>query len=218
MSPLSTNRAEVRRALATALRAIRRRRRLSAAEVARAMPMALRSYQALENGEGPLGLDRLHRFAEVTDCDVVALVVAASLGAPDLAIHCADNKFMTHLALRALDVDEAAGEDLERLTASLALGPLDRAVAELTAAARREPPPGRPVVSEPRAVEGLLTTRQRECLEWAQAGKSSSDIGLILGLSRRTVDEHLGDALDRLGVRTRVQAVAAAIKLGLLRG
>ncbi|MDP1875195.1 MAG: helix-turn-helix transcriptional regulator [Phenylobacterium sp.] len=64
--------------------------------------------------------------------------------------------------------------------------------------------------------ESLLTHRQLECLRWAQAGKSSNDIGVILGISHRTVDCHIAEACARLEVRTRVQAVSQAIELGLL--
>ena len=60
-----------------------------------------------------------------------------------------------------------------------------------------------------------LTRRQRECLAWVEQGKSSTDIGAILGLSPETVNEHVGEACRRLGVRTRVQAVVAARARGL---
>lgn len=53
-----------------------------------------------------------------------------------------------------------------------------------------------------------LTTRQRECLRLAALGLTSSGIGDKLGLSPRTVDEHVMAACNVLGVRTRVQAVA----------
>jgi DNA-binding CsgD family transcriptional regulator len=56
----------------------------------------------------------------------------------------------------------------------------------------------------------------RECLYWASQGKSSVDIGRILKLSPRTVDEHIRGACRRFGVRTRVQAVARAVELRLL--
>ena len=62
----------------------------------------------------------------------------------------------------------------------------------------------------------MLTTRQLECLYWVMAGKSSTDIAAILGISRHTVDEHIAAACRRLGVRTRTQAVAEALRLGLL--
>lgn len=60
-----------------------------------------------------------------------------------------------------------------------------------------------------------LTRRQRECLTWVEQGKSSSDIGVILGLSPETINEHVGEACRRLGVRTRIQAVVTARAQGL---
>jgi len=61
-----------------------------------------------------------------------------------------------------------------------------------------------------------LRPRQVECLAWARQGKSSADIGRILGISGRTVDEHIAHACEVLEVRTRVQAVARAVQLGVL--
>jgi DNA-binding CsgD family transcriptional regulator len=65
-------------------------------------------------------------------------------------------------------------------------------------------------------VHAMLDKQYRACLEWSRRGKSSADIGKILGLSPRTVDEHFAIACKALGVRTRVQAVAMALSLGLL--
>jgi DNA-binding CsgD family transcriptional regulator len=62
-----------------------------------------------------------------------------------------------------------------------------------------------------------LTARQLECLRWAEEGKSARDIGTILGISARTVEEHLAAACCALGVRTRVQAVVKGRRLGFLR-
>ncbi|MBB5746542.1 helix-turn-helix domain-containing protein [Brevundimonas variabilis] len=53
-----------------------------------------------------------------------------------------------------------------------------------------------------------LSPRQVECLELAATGLTSAEIGRRLGVSSRTVDEHLLTACRVLGVRTRVQAVA----------
>ncbi len=61
-----------------------------------------------------------------------------------------------------------------------------------------------------------VSARQLECLFWVQEGKSSNDIGVILGISGRTVEGHLQQACLLLGVRTRVQAVLRARELGLL--
>lgn len=62
----------------------------------------------------------------------------------------------------------------------------------------------------------VLSRRQVECLSWAEAGKSARDTGQILGISQRTVEKHLEQAYEILGVRTRIQAVVRARQLGLL--
>lgn len=61
-----------------------------------------------------------------------------------------------------------------------------------------------------------LRPRQIECLIWAEKGKSARDTGQILGISQRTVEKHLEQACQSLGVRTRIQAVVRARQLGLL--
>lgn len=61
-----------------------------------------------------------------------------------------------------------------------------------------------------------ITNRQLECLYWVQHGKSATDIGVILGISGRVVEEHLLKICRHLGVRTRFQAVLAARAMGLL--
>jgi LuxR family quorum-sensing system transcriptional regulator CciR len=61
-----------------------------------------------------------------------------------------------------------------------------------------------------------LSPRERECLEWVSRGKSSSDIGAILGLSPRTVDSYLEKACGKLRVRTRIEAVAVSVRRGLI--
>lgn len=59
-----------------------------------------------------------------------------------------------------------------------------------------------------------VTRRQLECLRWAAAGKSATDIGEILGISARTVEDHLAKVCEHLEVRTRVQAIVRASELG----
>ena len=62
-----------------------------------------------------------------------------------------------------------------------------------------------------------LTPRETECLKWAAAGKSEWEISQILGISEHTAERHLLNAKTRLGAVNRVQAVAEAIRLGLIR-
>jgi len=68
----------------------------------------------------------------------------------------------------------------------------------------------------PEPVEPQLSPRQIECLRLAAAGHTSSEIAARLGLSFRTVDQYVSEACARLKVRNRTQAVAKAVKLGLL--
>lgn len=75
------------------------------------------------------------------------------------------------------------------------------------------------LLAEP-AVEGSsgprLTVRQSECLRWVRDGKTAWEIGAILNISARTVEEHLAKACEALNVRTRVQAVVEAARRRLI--
>ncbi|HEX7929838.1 MAG TPA: helix-turn-helix transcriptional regulator [Sphingomicrobium sp.] len=82
-----------------------------------------------------------------------------------------------------------------------------RTVHELHGSAPAAPDPDRAV---------SLSPRQIECLYWVQEGKSSRDIGVILGVSHRIVERHVFRACQKLGVRTRLQAVIRARSLGLI--
>ena len=69
---------------------------------------------------------------------------------------------------------------------------------------------------EPAAPAALLSPREQECLEWVSRGKSSADIGTILSLSPRTVDSYLEKVCSKFRVRTRIEAVAAAVRQGII--
>lgn len=55
-----------------------------------------------------------------------------------------------------------------------------------------------------------LSKRQRECLNWAQYGKSNREIAEILRLSEHTVKDYMDAAKNVLGVNTRIEAVIRA--------
>jgi DNA-binding CsgD family transcriptional regulator len=59
-----------------------------------------------------------------------------------------------------------------------------------------------------------LTARERECLKWAAEGKSDWEIGKILNVSRKTINFHIERAKRKLGVRTRIQAIACVFSYG----
>ncbi|MCA3183985.1 MULTISPECIES: response regulator transcription factor [unclassified Cupriavidus] len=62
----------------------------------------------------------------------------------------------------------------------------------------------------------VLSEREIETLSWSARGKTSAEIATILGLSKRTVDFHMDNARDKLGVATRVEAVVRAAREGLI--
>lgn len=69
---------------------------------------------------------------------------------------------------------------------------------------------------ETRREEIGLTKRELECLKWVADGKSEWEIGAILSISEHTADKHLSNARRKLRAVTGAQAVARALKLGLL--
>jgi LuxR family quorum sensing-dependent transcriptional regulator len=66
------------------------------------------------------------------------------------------------------------------------------------------------------APKAVLTNRQQEVLTWVAVGKSAWETGKILRISSRTVEEHARLVLAKLGAVNRTQAVAIAIRDGLI--
>lgn len=56
-----------------------------------------------------------------------------------------------------------------------------------------------------------VTQREAEVLLWIARGKSNRDIGEILGLSPRTVNKHLEQIYQKLGVENRASAAIVAL-------
>lgn len=61
---------------------------------------------------------------------------------------------------------------------------------------------------------GKLSEREREVLAWTAAGRRQADIAATLGLSERTVENHLRRIRLRLGASTTAQAIRIAIRKG----
>lgn len=66
------------------------------------------------------------------------------------------------------------------------------------------------------AVPELLSEKERECLIWVAAGKTAWETAVILGRSKRTVEFHLGNAIEKLGASNKVHAAVLAVRRGLL--
>jgi LuxR family transcriptional regulator, quorum-sensing system regulator BjaR1 len=61
-----------------------------------------------------------------------------------------------------------------------------------------------------------VTPREVECLKWAAEGKTEWEISEILSISEHTADKHLSNARRKLGAANCAQAVANAIRWGLI--
>jgi LuxR family transcriptional regulator of spore coat protein len=61
-----------------------------------------------------------------------------------------------------------------------------------------------------------LSDREVACLHWSSLGKTSWETGHILGMAERTVNFHIRNACQKLGVNNRRAAVAIALWRGLL--
>jgi DNA-binding CsgD family transcriptional regulator len=61
-----------------------------------------------------------------------------------------------------------------------------------------------------------VTRRESQVLGWIAEGKSDWAIGRILNISGKTVNFHVENAKRKFGVCTRVQAVVAAMREGVI--
>ncbi len=57
-----------------------------------------------------------------------------------------------------------------------------------------------------------LTSREIEVLQWVARGKSAWEIGEILLITKRTVDQHVHSTVRKMGAANRIHAVALAIR------
>jgi DNA-binding CsgD family transcriptional regulator len=57
-----------------------------------------------------------------------------------------------------------------------------------------------------------LTLREVQVLTWVARGKSAWEIGKILDIAKRTVDEHARSATQKLGAANRTEATARAVR------
>ncbi len=72
------------------------------------------------------------------------------------------------------------------------------------------------VQREPETREAALTPREREVLQLVALGMANKQIAARLGVSESTVKFHVNSLLEKLGARSRTDAVVRATRLGLL--
>ena len=62
----------------------------------------------------------------------------------------------------------------------------------------------------------VITQREQEMLEWLKQGKTSWEIGQILGISENTVNFHIKNLMKKLEAVNRPHLVAVAVEKRLL--
>jgi DNA-binding CsgD family transcriptional regulator len=61
-----------------------------------------------------------------------------------------------------------------------------------------------------------LSPREREVLQWAAEGKTAWETAQLLGVSESAVNLYAGNAMQKLRAKTKTQAVAIAVRNGVL--
>lgn len=70
-------------------------------------------------------------------------------------------------------------------------------------------------MKEGRAEYERITTREREILKHICDGRTSKQIGQLLGISSKTVDNHKANIMAKLGLHTRAELVKYALRKGI---
>jgi PAS domain S-box-containing protein len=111
----------------------------------------------------------------------------------------------------ALDIVTVEGEERQVEISSVPLRSRHRAIGVFGLAM-----PRREGHDRPPKLDGRLTARQHEILLHVANGESTEQIAAELHLSRETVRNHVRHILQRLGTRSRLEAVAVARREAIL--
>ncbi|MBI5231977.1 MAG: response regulator transcription factor [Coriobacteriales bacterium] len=159
------------------------------------------------NGTLANSAERLHPDAAVVDLDGVDCTSAVRMvrvireHAPDAAVVCVTETERDDAAIAAI----AAG-------ATRAV-PRDGSVGDLVTAVSESVGDR---LSKPLRIVSPLSARQIEIIDCVARGMTNDQVARLLGVSASTVKNHLYTACRRLGAASRSQAVAEAIRLGLI--
>ncbi|MEX7633451.1 LuxR family transcriptional regulator [Serratia marcescens] len=66
------------------------------------------------------------------------------------------------------------------------------------------------------AIKDVLTLREKDILRWCSEGKTAEEIALLMGVSERTVNFHIGNSIKKLSVANKTAATAKAVYLQLI--
>ena len=62
--------------------------------------------------------------------------------------------------------------------------------------------------------KAILTRREKEIFDLLITNKSTKEIATKLGISEKTVRNHISNAMQKLGVKGRASAVVELLRLG----
>lgn len=144
----------------------------------------------------------------------------ASRQVMDIAAEDYDLKFGLCAPVHGLNGYQAglslAGHEVERTPEANAAIELVAMYASNRFAVLRARDPSKSTKPDSKAAVSVLTTREREVMNWVAAGKTAWDTSVILSISEDTVNKTVTAAMHKLNAHTRAQAVAEAIKRGLI--
>ena len=126
--------------LSATLKSLRRYRRMTKAETAAAMRIAIRTYARFEAGETRLNLDYIHRFAAATRSDAQAILMAVAIGSPEHARRCAENQMGAIYTIGLEQFDQVFGDAIRNLDSRTIIAAIVRMFEELAEALQSDDP------------------------------------------------------------------------------
>lgn len=63
----------------------------------------------------------------------------------------------------------------------------------------------------------ILTKREKEIFNYLIQNKTTKEISTILGITEKTVRNHISNTIQKLGVKNRCQALLELIKLNQIK-
>ena len=63
-------------------------------------------------------------------------------------------------------------------------------------------------------MKNILTKREKEVFDLLIANKTTKEIAAFLNISEKTVRNHISNAIQKIGVKGRAQAVVELLRLG----
>lgn len=180
--------------------------------------MAGSAAMALEQAELHTPFDAVLLDYGLPDADGAALIQALSYRSGNAPIVVVSGKESDDLSARALQLGAAAFVPKSKASSEV-ISALKRvlSIGSASPAALNPTGNGYPDASQISPDIPALTARQLDVLLMLDQGQTNRDIALQLGLSEKTVKNHITMLFNALGVGNRLQAIRKARDAGLLK-